>query len=211
MCNKAGECLHFLNLFPNFVITENGPLPKIEELERKIDIMLVNFNNAISKPRPHMPNQINVGGAHIKSNPKPLPTDIQTFMDGAEHGVIYMSLGAYVQSSLMPVEKMHEFLNAFGKLKQRVLWKFESDNIPTLPKNVMIKKWLPQADILAHKNVRLFITHGGMFGTTEGTYNGIPMLFIPFYGDQVNGFFIKKRSNRFEIMSFVISEKSTEQ
>lgn len=148
--------------------------------------MLVNFNHAIGKPRPQMPNQINIGGAHIKAAPKSLPPDIQKFVDEAEHGVIYMSLGAYVKSALMPSEKLNEILNAFGKLKQRVLWKFEADNILSLPKNIMIKKWLPQADILAHKNVRLFITHGGMFGTTEGTYNGIPMLFIPFYGDQVN-------------------------
>uniref|UniRef100_A0A336LTZ6 CSON000634 protein n=1 Tax=Culicoides sonorensis TaxID=179676 RepID=A0A336LTZ6_CULSO len=165
-------------------LKSQGPLPRVEDMEKKIDVMLVNFNHAISKPRPSMPNQINIGGAHIKPKPKLLPTEIQKFIDEAENGVIYMSLGAYVKSASMPVEKMQEFLNAFGQLKQRVLWKFESDNLPELPKNVMMKKWMPQADILAHKNVRLFITHGGMFGTTEGTYNGLPMLFIPFYGDQ---------------------------
>lgn len=154
-------------------------------MERKIDVMLVNFHNAMSKPRPQMPNQINVGGAHIKPNPKPLPADLQTFLDEAKDGVIYMSLGAFVKSAAMPQEKLHAFLNAFGKLKQRVLWKFENEKLGGVPKNVMIKKWLPQADILAHKNVRMFITHGGMFGTTEGTYYGKPMLFIPFYGDQV--------------------------
>lgn len=163
---------HLLNkkIFCIIVIAERGPLPTMEELETKIDIMLVNFNHAIVKPRPQMPNQINIGGAHLKSIAKPLPSDLQKFVDEAEHGVIYMSLGAFVKSALMPVEKIHELLNAFGKLKQRVLWKFENENIPSLPKNVMIKKWLPQADILAHKNVRLFITHGGMFGTTEGMF-----------------------------------------
>lgn len=48
----------------------------------------------------------------------------------------------------------------------------------------MIRKWMPQSDILAHKNVVLFISHGGMFGTIEGLYRGLPMLFIPLYGDQ---------------------------
>lgn len=177
---KSNQFLLFL------FILEKGPLPKVEDLEASISVMLLNFHNAISKPRPQMPNQINIGGAHIKPKPKPLPKDIQQFLDGATNGAIYMSLGAFVQSSLMPKEKIDTILKTFSKLKQRVLWKFESDYIPKLPENVMLQKWMPQADILAHKQVKLFITHGGMFGTTEGTYNGVPMLFIPFYGDQVS-------------------------
>lgn len=43
---------------------------------------------------------------------------------------------------------------------------------------------MPQSDVLAHKNIILFITHGGVFGTQEGIHRGVPMLFIPFYGDQ---------------------------
>lgn len=54
-------------------------------------------------------------------------------------------------------------------LKQRVLWKYDDENMlrHRIPCNVMIRKWLPQSDILAHKNVRLFISHGGMFGNFE--------------------------------------------
>lgn len=49
----------------------------------------------------------------------------------------------------------------------------------------MLQKWIPQADILAHINIKLFITHGGMFGTQEGLHRGVPMLFVPFFGDQM--------------------------
>lgn len=97
-----------------------------------------------------------------------------------------MSFGSFVKSSSMPVEKLEAVLKAFGRLKQRVIWKWEGDNLPNKPDNVLVEKWMPQADILAHKNVRLFITHGGMFGTFEGIYNGVPMLYIPFFGDQVS-------------------------
>ena len=37
---------------------------------------------------------------------------------------------------------------------------------------------------LAHPNVKLFITHGGLLGTTEANYEGVPMLAVPIFGDQ---------------------------
>lgn len=48
----------------------------------------------------------------------------------------------------------------------------------------MIRKWLPQNDILSHKNIILFITHGGIFSTLESTWHGVPVLVTPFFGDQ---------------------------
>lgn len=48
----------------------------------------------------------------------------------------------------MPKEKLDMFLNTFKKLKQRILWKWEDDNLPGKPNNVMTAKWLPQTDIL---------------------------------------------------------------
>lgn len=76
------------------------------------------------------------------------------------------------------------FLDTFGKLKQKIIWKFDDESIPNLPENVLIRKWLPQMDILAHKNVMLFISHGGMFSNFEAINYGIQMLMIPFSGDQ---------------------------
>lgn len=75
-------------------------------------------------------------------------------------------------------------LDCFRQLKQRVIWKFENETLADLPPNVMIRKWLPQNDILAHKNVILFISHGGVFGMVESVWHGVPLLIMPFFGDQ---------------------------
>lgn len=96
-----------------------------------------------------------------------------------------LRLGSNVQSRDMPAEKMKIFLQVFGKMKQRVLWKFEDESMPNKPDNIMIKSWLPQSDILAHENVKVFITHGGLLGTQEGVYHAVPMLGMPIYCDQV--------------------------
>lgn len=45
-------------------------------------------------------------------------------------------------------------------------------------------KWLPQNDILAHPNIRLFISHCGLGGVIEAKFHGVPILAIPVFGDQ---------------------------
>lgn len=162
---------------------QRGPLPSVQSLEKSISVILVNSHPTLAKPRPSMVGLVDIAGAHIRP-PKPLPDDLQKFMDEAKHGVIYFSLGAYLQSSQIPTEKRNALLNVFSKLKQRVVWKFETNNLENVPSNVMIRNWAPQNDILAHKNVVLFISHGGQFGTFESMYHGVPTLFMPFFGDQ---------------------------
>jgi glucuronosyltransferase len=38
--------------------------------------------------------------------------------------------------------------------------------------------------ISEHKNIKAFVTHGGLLGTQEAIYNGVPMIGIPLFGDQ---------------------------
>lgn len=104
----------------------------------------------------------------------------------------------------MPREKIDAFVETFRALKQKVLWKFENDSMANMPPNVMVRKWLPQSDILAHPNIVLFITHGGVFGTQEGLYRGVPLLMIPFYGDQF------RNSLKSEIAGYAIMLKFTD-
>ncbi|EDW58411.1 UDP-glycosyltransferase UGT5 [Drosophila virilis] len=158
-------------------------VPTTKQLERNISAILMNNYMPLEAPRPISFNQISVGGLHILP-PKPLPQHLQKFLDEATHGAIYFSLGTQVRSADLPPEKLKIFLDAFGSLKQRVLWKFEDDSFPNLPANVMIQKWMPQGDILAHPNVKVFIAHGGLFGLQEALHYGVPVLGMPVYCDQ---------------------------
>lgn len=139
---------------------ENGrKLPSIDELYQSVSLILVNNHRTTTRPRPLMPGIVYIGGSHIKA-PKPLPTDLQEYIDNSKDGVIFFSMGSWIPSAEMPDEKKQIFIEVFSKLKQNVIWKFEDESLKT-PKNVLIRKWLPQSDILAHPNVVLFISHGG--------------------------------------------------
>lgn len=84
-----------------------------------------------------------------------------------------------------PVNNRHIiFSDSFKQIKQKVLWKYEDESLTDIPSNVLIQKWLPQNEILAHPNVILFISHGGMFSNFESAAHGVPMIMIPFMMDQ---------------------------
>ena len=89
-----------------------------------------------------------------------------------------------MNSSDLASEKRDAILRSFSKLKQKVLWKWEDEVLPGKPKNVKIGKWLPQNDILAHPNVRLFISHCGKGSVTESKYHGVPILALPLFSEQ---------------------------
>ncbi|EAT45644.1 AAEL003099-PA [Aedes aegypti] len=154
-----------------------------EQQMKNVSLVFLNQHFSLSSPRPYPPNMIEAGGIQIEEG-KPLPKDLQKYLDEAKEGVVYFCMGSNIKSIHFPEEKRNAFLKVFSKLKQRVLWKFEDENMANQPSNLMIKAWMPQNDILAHPNVKLFITHGGLLGTTEALFHGKPMIGIPIFGDQ---------------------------
>ncbi|XP_030571713.1 UDP-glucuronosyltransferase 1-10 [Drosophila novamexicana] len=158
----------------------------LEQVLDNFSLMLLGQHFTLSYPRPYLPNMIEVGGLHLQHSrePQPLPVELAKFVADAQHGVIYFSMGSNVKSADLPVATRQVLLQAFGSLKQRVLWKFEQEQLEDQPKNVLISKWFPQPDILAHPNVKLFITHGGLLSTIESIYFGKPVLGLPVFYDQ---------------------------
>lgn len=159
-------------------------LPDLRDLADNTSLIFVNQHFSFSGPRPLPVNVVEIGGIHIKKERKQLPADLQQLLDNAEHGVIYVSWGSIINSQGMPLNKKQEIVEAFKRLPQTILWKWQNDSLTATAKNVHIRSWLPQIDILCHPNIKVFMSHGGLMGMSEGVYCQTPTIVTPIYGDQ---------------------------
>ncbi|CAH0555381.1 unnamed protein product [Brassicogethes aeneus] len=174
----------YIRKYQSAYLKEHYPdAPSIDELKYNVSLVLMNSHVSTFQPVPTVPCMVSIGGYHVHP-PKPLPEDLKKYLDDAKDGVVYFSMGSVLKGTNLPKEKIDIIIGAFKQLKQKVLWKWEDDKLPGKPDNVKIEKWLPQQDILAHPNVKLFISHGGLLSTTEVIYHGKPVLPIPVFGDQ---------------------------
>ncbi|XP_012265947.2 UDP-glycosyltransferase UGT5-like [Athalia rosae] len=167
-------------------------IPDLGEIERQADFILVNSHPAFSTPKPYMPNMKDVAGMHLKPV-KPLPADLKEYLDSSKTGVVLFSLGSAMQSVKMPENVLRVLKKSFERLPFDVLWKWENDTMADKPKNVRIGKWLPQNDLLAHPNLKLFVTHGGISSLMETVYHGVPIVATPLFGDQMRNIMLAER------------------
>lgn len=162
-----------------------GPVtPDLHAISNNATMMFVNTHYTLHGAISFLPNVIEVGGIHISRKPKPVPKTIAKFLDDAHEGVLYFNLGSMVKTATMPEDKMRILLKVMGSIPRKVIWKWEVDDIPDLPSNIFVQKWLPQYDVLNHPNVKCYFGHGGLLGLTEGVWSGVPMILMPLYGDQ---------------------------
>ncbi|CAG9134457.1 unnamed protein product [Plutella xylostella] len=170
-------------LFAPLATSRGVQLRPFDEASADVAVVLLNSHPALAHVQSVPPNVIDVAGYHLDESPKPLPQDLQTLLDNSKQGFVYFSMGSVLKSANFPAHTRQALLKVFEKLPYTVLWKFE-EAMDGLPKNVHVRAWMPQQSILAHPNIKLFITHGGMLSSVEAIHYGVPLLAIPMFGDQ---------------------------
>ncbi|XP_053453274.1 UDP-glucuronosyltransferase 1-6 isoform X4 [Nycticebus coucang] len=153
-------------------------------LYQKASVWLLRYDFVFEYPRPAMPNMVFIGGTSCKIK-KALSQEFEAYVNASgEHGIVVFSLGSMV--SEIPEQKAMEIADALGKIPQTVLWRYTGSRPSNLAKNTILVKWLPQNDLLGHPKTRAFITHSGSHGIYEGICNGVPMVMMPLFGDQMD-------------------------
>ena len=97
------------------------------------------------------------------------PNDqIGDYLANSKNGVIFVSFGSVLKGSLMTVQNKRILIRAFASFPEYdFLWKWDEVEMLGKPDNVLLAKWLPQQDVLAHPNLKLFVTHAGQSSFQE--------------------------------------------
>ncbi|XP_058810722.1 UDP-glycosyltransferase UGT5-like [Phymastichus coffea] len=161
--------------------------PDVTDLPKDLDLLLINSHLSLDGVRSFTPSIIPVAGVHIDDDAAKLPAQVQKWLDDSKHGCIYFSFGSMVRIETFPRAVLDAFYASFQKLAPvRVLMKIAKPEVlpPGLPSNVMTQPWFSQLQVLKHKHVIAFVTHGGLMSTLESIYAAVPMVGIPCFGDQ---------------------------
>ncbi|KAK5640239.1 hypothetical protein RI129_011050 [Pyrocoelia pectoralis] len=179
--------LYGTKLFYNLVVSkkENALIRKhfgrnfstVQDLQERISAVLVNQNPILGHIRPLVPTIVPIGGAlHIKP-PQPLPQTVESFIESSPNGIIYVSLESISSKTLNIIQKSLE------EVPYNSIMRYDGNLVSDTGK-LLVDQWTPQQDILRHRGVKLFITHGGAQSVEEAIYFKVPMLMLPTHSDQ---------------------------
>ncbi|KAL6657622.1 hypothetical protein ACP70R_005402 [Stipagrostis hirtigluma subsp. patula] len=107
--------------------------------------------------------------------------------------VAYVSFGTV---AALPPDELRELAAGLEASGAPILWSLREQSWPLLPPGFLdragaedsgrlrLVPWAPQAAVLEHPAVGVFVTHSGWGAVVEAVSGGVPMLCRPFFGDQ---------------------------
>ncbi|XP_030833013.1 UDP-glucuronosyltransferase 2B31 [Strongylocentrotus purpuratus] len=151
------------------------------------DLVLASFDFAVEFPFPKSPGLIPVGGL-TAGPPNDLPQELEDFIQSSgDDGIVVFTLGTYFANfATSRPHLLKMFIDALAKIPQKVIMQLKVMPEYDLPPNIKALPWLPQNDLLGHPKTRLFMYHGGNNGFYEAVYHGVPIIVLPFFGDQLD-------------------------
>ncbi|CAI2353512.1 unnamed protein product [Caenorhabditis sp. 36 PRJEB53466] len=166
-------------------------LPNWRTLVADAPLMIANSNPYLDYAVPSTANIVRIGGMTMDleklSKVEALPEEYENILKERDSTVL-ISFGSVIRSFEMPDYFKAGIIKMFEKLSNvTFIWKYEEDDVEfqkRLPKNVHLKKWVPQPALLADKRLKVFVTHGGLGSTMELAYTGKTALMVPIFGDQ---------------------------
>ncbi|KAI3414177.1 hypothetical protein GPALN_011634 [Globodera pallida] len=109
---------------------------------------------------------------------------------GTKEGVILISFGTVVDFSLTSAHIIEALVETMANFPNYLfIWKQPKGHVPIILKqfkfkNVVLQNWINQKELLAHPKTMAFVSHCGMNSVMESIFYGIPMVCMPFFGDQ---------------------------
>ncbi|KAK4873145.1 hypothetical protein RN001_015174 [Aquatica leii] len=158
--------------------------PPMTSIANNASALFLNSNTVFQKILPLLPNVVQIGGKLHRNDIAQLTEEMRMILEKSK-GFIYFSLGSNAKSTDIPPQTQKAMIETFSELPYTVFWKFDSDHFPNKSANVFISKWFPQQAILRHSKIKLFVTQGGRQSMDEAIASNVPMIGIPFYGDQL--------------------------
>ncbi|GMR46641.1 hypothetical protein PMAYCL1PPCAC_16836, partial [Pristionchus mayeri] len=162
--------------------------PSFHEISSRSAYVFTNSETLIDFATPSITKVIPLGGLTAKE-PKELSEEWQTVLARRDKTVL-LSFGTIVKSSDIAIILKNSILETMKSFPNvTFVWKYEKDDdfakdYAARIDNLVLSKWMPQSDLLAHPKVVAFITHGGAGSTQETASRGVPGIFIPLFGDQ---------------------------
>ncbi|XP_035701123.1 UDP-glucuronosyltransferase 2B15 isoform X2 [Folsomia candida] len=161
-------------------------LPSLDTIEQNTSLIFAYTHPSEEYPRSLPPNFVDIGGIHCTDERKPLPRDLEEFINSSgEDGFVLLSFGTYAAISSLPQNLQDMFFGAMSKVPSvKFIVKFNGEAPKGLPSNVKTVQWIPQQDVIAHPKIRAFIGHGGLLGTHEAIFHAVPMIILPLFAEQ---------------------------
>uniref|UniRef100_A0A8R1EK31 glucuronosyltransferase n=1 Tax=Caenorhabditis japonica TaxID=281687 RepID=A0A8R1EK31_CAEJA len=159
--------------------------PDLASISKDASSVLINSVPFFDYSMPLSHQFSNIGGITVDKNAQYLDPYWKSIADDAKDGFVLVSFGGIARTVDMTPAMQRIFFDSFSRFPHiTFIAKYESTNTTVaIPENVILTPWIPQLPLMAHRNYKTIITHGGWSSILETTMHSKPMILMPLFAD----------------------------